>query len=51
MDVNATSDETYICSHCEADVDDYHGSLALHIDLGYGTVYTVCSTCVKGLVS
>lgn len=51
MNINSTPDETYICTHCEADVDDYHGSLAFHLDLGYGDTYTVCSTCAKNLVN
>lgn len=51
MEIFSSQDNTYVCYHCEADVDDYNGSLGIHIDLGYGDTYTICTTCAKNMVS
>lgn len=51
MNINSEPDAEYICTHCEAPMDDIDNGVTIHIDLGYGTVYTVCATCAKNLVS
>lgn len=52
MDINGNQDYDFVCTHCEGGTDDIDdGIIAIHINLGYGTVYTVCSTCAKNLVS
>lgn len=51
MNINSDQDHEFVCTHCEGYSDDIDNGITIHINLGYGDIYTVCSTCAQNMVS